>query len=158
MPVRVEEFMSDELLDHTTEPIATYKPRRFGPKQSGRCLACSQDVYEIRSVYDAPHPLAGHPKALGPPLPNQTQVRFLLANGTTADVAFCLDCAAALEPDDFWPIWRACVARNDLALKLAGRSETVRRADWLAMSEWFPLAIVARRTASPDGLPMMDRR
>ena len=127
-------------------------------KVLGHCLACCDAVYEVREAWPEGHPLAGQPRLLGKPLDTATQVRFLLSNGTTADVTFCVPCAEMLAPEDFWPCWVACVDRQDLALQLAGRSEPVRRAERLKGLAVFPLAIVGRRRASPDGLPMLDRR
>jgi hypothetical protein len=138
--------------------VETVSAKTFGPKVLGQCLQCQAPTFDVLQVYEAPHPLAGQPRRLGAARENQTQVRFLLSTGATADVGFCLDCARALQPDDFWPIWRACVARNDLSLQLANRSETVRRAEMTAALAVFPLTIVGRRIASPDGLPMLDRR
>lgn len=132
--------------------------KAFGPKQIGRCLQCRQDVHEVLETHPEGHPLAGHPSRVGKQLDIGTQVRCLLSNGTTADIAFCLDCATALEPADYWPLWLACVDRQDLALQLAGRSDQVRRAERLKGLDVFPLTIVGRRRASPDGLPMLDRR
>jgi hypothetical protein len=133
-------------------------PKVFPPKQLGRCLQCQTDLHEIREVWPDGHPLAGEPRRLGAQLDIGTQVRFLMSNGSTADIAFCVPCAEALEPADFWPLWRACVARQDVSLRLAGRSLPVRRAEAAMLLDLFPLAIVARRRASPDGLPMLDRR
>jgi hypothetical protein len=130
----------------------------FGPKQLGRCLGCQTDCYEVREVWPGGHALAGEPRRLGRQRECGTQLDFLLSDGSRAAVTVCQDCAAAIGPADFSAIWRACVARQDVALALAERSPTVRRQAWAQSAAVFPLARLGRRRESPDGLLMMDRR
>jgi len=115
-------------------------------------------VYEIRQTREEPgHQLDGHPVRLGAQLEHGTQVTFLLANGSEADVSLCRDCAGNLRPEHYREMWRACVLRGDVSLALAGRSANERRVAWATMLARYPIAQVRRRH-EVDGILAIDRR
>lgn len=136
---------------------------RCGPpyplKAVGRCLCCAESVHDVYQVLDQPgHPLDGHPVRIGPQTALATQVEFLLSDGSEADITFCRPCADALRPAHYIEVWRACVERGDLSLRLAGRSENARLvAKARGLAQW-PVGILRRRLAVEDGQLVVDRR
>ena len=126
-------------------------------KRSGCCTCCDDPVYEVREMY-VEGPLAEHPRRIGPMLEHGTQVTMLLTDGSTADVTMCLTCAQALRPAMYPALWRACVERAALSLRLAGRSDNDRRVTLAHLRALWPMAQVGRRREAGDGLLKVDRR
>ena len=132
----------------------------FPPKRLACCLGCGREVYQIIS-YHTEGPLAGHPNRVGPMLTPEriddparqgvgVQVEFLMSDGAEADVAFCVDCAAALTPDDYQPAWEACVARGLLSYEVAGRPVQEMRRAMLPMAQLWPVAVTLWRKQIPE--------
>ena len=130
----------------------------FGPKRTGCCTQCGTAVYEILDTWKPPHPLAGEARRIGLMLDTGTQARFLLSDGSTVDLTFCLPCVEGLKFVDYGPLWQAVIDRNDLALAVAARSPAIRAHARATMAAVFPLAVLARARLSPDGLRILDRR
>ena len=127
--------------------------------RTGCCLCCTGPVFEVYQVRDAPgHPLDGHPRRVGPMLESGTQVEVLLNDGSYADLAFCRPCADEFRPETYRRAWLALVERGDVSLRLAGRSETARRAARAAMLSQWPVATLRRRRVGEEGIPVVDRR
>lgn len=121
----------------------------FSQKKLGCCLACGQEVYQVLSYYTE-GPLEGHPNRVGPMLATGCQVEFFLSDGSTADVAFCRDCAGQLRPADYWPAWVACWKRAQLAFEIDGRRPAEQRLRLLPMLQVWPVGVKCWRKEAQE--------
>lgn len=127
-------------------------------KRNGSCLCCGTPVYRVIEVWQD-GPLEGTPRRVGKQLDVGTQVTFQMSDGSEADVSFCIDCAPAVRPAHYRTIWEACLDREALGLRLAGRSANERTAAMARGLKLFPVARVRRRRESEEpGMLMVDRR
>lgn len=126
----------------------------FGTKIAGACLCCGTPCYAILQA----DPSTGRPLVLGAAEEHQTQVEFLLSDGSEADITFCIECAAKLEPEHYPAIWRACVEAFEA--ELAGRSRNERIAKLLSYTKKWILARLRHRRHDPSapGRICIDRR
>lgn len=131
----------------------------YPTKAKGGCVCCGDPVYVVHQINtDEASPLSGHPTRIGAPLETQTQVEFLLTDGSEADVSFCDECARNLRPAHYIHVWRACVERGILALQLARRSANDQRLARLQGERVWPLAVLRRRRQGPEDILVVDRR
>lgn len=116
----------------------------MGPKIAGACLACGRPCFAILQE----DPETGRPLALGAAEEHQTQIEFLLSDGSEADITFCLDCAAQVTPEHYPAIWRACIDAAEEELK--GRSPNERRARLAASTQTWIMGRLRARRHDPD--------
>jgi len=76
------------ILDKRTEP--------------GHCWVSGKPVNEIISYHPDSHPLAGHVKQVGKPLPEMTRVTFLLVDGKRMDLSIHKDHISEINLNDIW--------------------------------------------------------
>ena len=96
--------------------------------RTGCCLCCSEPVFQVYETRSEPgHPLDGHPTRVGPMLDSGTQVEVLLNDGSVAHLTFCRPCADEFRPATYHRAWLALVDRNDVSMRLSGRSENAQR-------------------------------
>ena len=114
-------------------------------------------THEVLALY-VDGPLAEHPRRLGPMLEHGTQVTLLLSDGSVADITLCLDCAQGLMPAMYPALWRSCIARSDLSLQLAHRSDNERRVAFTHLHSLWPIGQVGRRREAGEGRLTVDRR
>lgn len=124
----------------------------------GLCLRCNREVYEIheRGTQGATD---GKPNRIGPMLEWGTQVCFLLSDGSSVDVAMCLECANSLAVEEFQAVWDLVCEKSRAIQVAAGRSENQVKACLTDLMSKFPLAILhKRREGVIPGTLVIDRR
>lgn len=129
-------------------------------KRVGCCVCCGEETYDaVAYCVDEGSPLHGHPVSVGRQKVSGTLVVFLLSNGSTADISFCLDCAQALTPADYPALWTCCCNRSRLSLQLAERSLNEQKVKDAAFCALWIMARVGKCRESVDpGVLMVDRR
>lgn len=125
----------------------------FGPKVAGACLGCGKPCYAVLQIDTQ----TGRPLAIGAAEEHQTQIEFLLSDGSEADVTFCLECAGEVRPEHYPAIWRACI--DAFAAELGGRSPNERTAKLAAYQQKWIVGQLRKRRHDPEsGQIVVDRR
>ena len=128
----------------------------FGPKRAGHCLACGEPTFEIRERIE-PSGTRLETLKLGPMLETGTQVEFLLSDGSSAHLDFCVEDAMRLQPEDYLAAWDAVLDRTE-ELATALRPNERQRAIQQAARLW-PIAVLRWRRQDPStGQVVIDRR
>ena len=124
------------------------------PKVAGHCLCCHTACYAVLQV----DPQTDRPLVLGAAEECQTQIEFLMNDGSEADITFCLECATDVRPEHYPAIWRTCV--DALAAELADRSPNERVAKLLPYTRKWILGRLRFRREDPSGgrRTVVDRR
>ena len=110
--------------------------------------------------------MAGMPRHLGPLTKVGTQVRFLLLDGSTTDLTFCVACAEAIGPADYTAIGEAQIEYEDLCLAQArptfrdDQSWQNHRTQHLIMWQGKPIMAKVAAVLNDEtlGRVMVDRR
>lgn len=125
-------------------------------KKPGCCLGCGEEVREVREYFED-GPLVGMPRRCGPYTEHGVQAEFLMSDGSEADITFCLDCANQIMPEDYQPIWEACLDLTDKVL--SGRHANERKARLAESTKLWPVALLRCRREDPALREMVvDRR
>lgn len=128
----------------------------FTTKKPGHCLACGEPTFEIREHAEATAETRERWR-LGAMLDSGTQVEFLLSDGTCAHLDMCVDCATALQPEDYLAAWDAVLDRTAERLRDARPNERRRKLGRLARV--WPMAVLRWRRQDPaTGRIVVDRR
>jgi hypothetical protein len=129
-----------------------------GLKKLGSCICCGDEIFHVLEYDRRPDsPLLNHPIRVGPMKEHGTQIEFLLSDGSQADISCCVDCAAAIRPEDYQTIWQAVIDRAVISLR--DRPANERRRLLAQYTRIFPLALLAWRRPHGDWPQMvLDRR
>lgn len=128
------------------------------PKRPGMCLACGEPVRVVVSEYPADHPLAGYATRLGPFLDTMSECEFLLSDGATTHITFCVTCAPQIGPEHFGTIWRCVLDCEEVYARAARVSENSRKLRLASLMRLFIVALLFRRRKGEGVERVIDRR
>lgn len=105
--------------------------------------------------------MPGYPIRIGRQLECGTEVEFLLADGTTTHLTFCLACAHRLRPEEYGPLWESVLDLTDRSLQRLDRSNNERKVVLATLARQWPIAVLFRRRINYEttpATPVIDRR